>query len=89
MSEREDYKIDAEYDARIEARTSEDDMEDLEHEIEEAISHYPNLSTFEIQSVLEGYIDFLKRQRKKTIDFINKKTERKCLESMKQSSNRD
>lgn len=73
MSEREDYKIDAEYDARMEARTSEDDMEDLEHEIEEAISHYPNLSTFEIQSVLEGYIDFLKQQRKETIEFINKK----------------
>ena len=58
MSEYADYKLDSEHEEFT--RTIEDDMEDLQHEIEEAVNHYPNLSNYDVKKVLVDYLTSLK-----------------------------
>ena len=75
MSDIADRRFDAEQERANENRDPDDEradmMEDLEHDIEESIGNYPNLTDDDVISVLQGYIDFLKKRKQDKINFIN------------------
>ena len=81
MSDFDDRKFDAQMDAYLENREPEEVhgemMEDLEHDIEEAIGKnlgkYPDLSDGDVIKVLEDYIGFIKKRRQQINEFNNKK----------------
>ena len=77
MSDFDDRKFDAQMDAYLENRDPEEVhdemMEDLEHDIEEAIGKYPDLSDGDVIKVLEDYIGFIKKRRQQINEFNNKK----------------
>ena len=68
MSDFDDRKFDAQMDAYLENRDPEEVhdemMKDLEHDIEEAIGKYPDLSDGDVIKVLEDYIGFIKKRNR-------------------------
>lgn len=77
MSDLDDRRLDAEFDRYMDNRDPEDvynDMlDDLEHDIEEAIGKYPDLSDGDVIKVLEDNIGFIKKRRQQINEFNNKK----------------
>lgn len=77
MSDLDDRRLDAESDRYMDNRDPEDvynDMlDDLEHDIEEAIGKYPDLSDGDVIKVLEDNISFIKKRRQQINEFNNKK----------------